>query len=119
MFREPATSCTRRIAEIHNIHPSTRWFDGSARSPAWLVPIIGKRYRIVLGHKTAQVLVQSAGVIPTPDITDLANAASEIVCPNDLPGRERDFYLVLDSRNTAWVANPFSVRGPRRDLNHQ
>jgi hypothetical protein len=72
-----------------------------------------------LGHKIAQVLVQSANVIPTPDITDLANAASEVVCPNDLPGLERDFYLVLDSRNTAGAANHLSGRRLRRDLNNQ
>jgi hypothetical protein len=54
--------------------------------------------------------VQSVYVIPTPGVTKLADATSQIVDSDGPSIGERQIYLVLDPGKTTFEASPFFVR---------
>jgi hypothetical protein len=54
-----------------------------------------------------QIFMEFANTIPGADVTNLAYSASQIIRPNDLPARERDVHLVLNSGKPSRVAIRF------------
>src|ERR1700730_5024041 len=71
--------------------------------------IPGIWHRIISTHQRAQIPVQLVYVIPSPDVANFADLASEIVNSDDCSTRERQVDLIFDSGKPPFFASPLSA----------